>query len=77
MQPLSAHGVHQISFSEEDTEQWKDVEDDDVSEQPAWDYSDFRGRSSTSAGRQQPRESRNWTAAAAAPTTRGGDGSEN
>ncbi len=28
---------------EQDTEQWEDVEDD---EQPAWDYSDFRRRSS-------------------------------
>ncbi len=50
MQPLSAHGVHQISFSKEDTEQLKDVEDDDVSEQPAWDYSDFRRRSSILSG---------------------------
>jgi hypothetical protein len=50
-QPLSAHGGHQISLSEEDTEQWEDVEDDDVSEQPAWDYSDFRRRSSILSGR--------------------------
>ncbi len=49
-QPLSAHGVHQISFNEEDTGQWKDVEDDDASEQPAWDYSDFRRRSSILSG---------------------------
>jgi hypothetical protein len=44
-QPLSICEAYKIWFSEQDTEQWEDVEDDDT-KQPTWEYSDFRRRES-------------------------------
>jgi hypothetical protein len=45
-QPLAVKESYQILFSEEDTEQWEDVKYDETSEKLAWDFLDFRRRSS-------------------------------
>ena len=47
---MSVREAYQISFSEEETEQWEDVEGEEPTEQPAWDFLDFRRRSSVLRG---------------------------
>ncbi|KAI9553665.1 hypothetical protein GHT06_021592 [Daphnia sinensis] len=49
--PVSIRQAYHLIFSEEETERWKDVEEEEGSEehgeeQPEWDFTDLRRRSS-------------------------------